>query len=121
AEVNHWTPFVRVQIEYLLLYPVEELELVVYCQYKGIGIIAYSPLMDGHLARPLGSETERTKSIAGTPFEKRRCGSDKKIIQRVEELANKKGRNTSQVALTWISAISAKITAPIVGANTVSV
>ncbi|KAI0666408.1 NADP-dependent oxidoreductase domain-containing protein [Trametes maxima] len=115
AEVNHWTPFVSVQIEYSLLYRVEELELVAYCKYKGVGVIAYSPLMDGHLARPLGSETERTKSIAGTPFEKQRRESDKKIIQRVEEVANKKGWKMSQVALAWISA---KITAPIVGANT---
>ncbi|CDO73949.1 hypothetical protein BN946_scf185016.g106 [Trametes cinnabarina] len=70
---------------------------------------------DGHLARPLGTETERSKSIAGTFFEKRRRDSDKKIIERVQQLAGKKGWTMSQVALSWVTS---KITAPIVGANT---
>ena len=72
--------------------------------------------MDGHLARPLDSVTPRSKSIAGTFFEKPRRDSDKKIIQRVEELAKKKQWKMSQVALAWVAS---KITAPIVGANSV--
>ncbi|KAH9855501.1 Aldo/keto reductase [Lenzites betulinus] len=115
AEVNGWTQFTSVQIEYSLLYRVEELELLAYCKYKGIGVVAYSPLMDGHLARPLGTETARSQSIAGTPFEKQRRESDKRVIQRVEELANKKGWSMTQVALAWIAT---KVTAPISGANT---
>ncbi|KAI0354041.1 Aldo/keto reductase [Trametes cingulata] len=115
AEVNGWTQFVSMQVEYSLLYRVDELELLAYCKHKGVGVIAYSPLMDGHLARPLGTETERSKVLAGTPFEKRRRESDKKIIQRVEELASKKGWSMSQVALAWVAS---KVTAPIVGANT---
>ncbi|KAJ3010742.1 hypothetical protein NUW54_g2387 [Trametes sanguinea] len=115
ADVNHWTPFVSIQVEYSLLYRVPELELLDYCNFTGVGVIVYSPLMDGHLARPLGTETDRTKSIAGTFFEKRRRDSDKKIIQRVEELADKKGWTMSQVALAWVAS---KVTAPITGANT---
>lgn len=74
--------------------------------------------MDGHLARPVGTETTRTKAISGTPFEKPRRESDKKIIQRVEELAKRKGWKMSEVALAWVAS---KVTAPIVGANSVSV
>ncbi|KAI0367254.1 Aldo/keto reductase [Pilatotrama ljubarskyi] len=115
AQLHGWTPFVSMQVEYSLLYRPEELEMLAYCKHAGVGVIAYSPLMDGHLARPLGSETERSKLIAGTPFEKPRRESDKRIIQRVEELASKKGWTMSQVALAWVAA---KVTAPIVGANT---
>ena len=96
----------------------QELELLEYCNYKGVGVLAYSPLMDGHLSRPLGTETDRTKTIAGTPFEKPRRASDKKIIERVEELARKNGWAMSQVALSWVAS---KVTTPITGANTVSI
>ncbi|KAI0328734.1 Aldo/keto reductase [Cubamyces sp. BRFM 1775] len=115
AELNHWTPFVCIQVEYSLLYRVPELELLEYCNYKGVGVLAYSPLMDGHLSRPLGTETDRTKTITGTPFEKPRRASDKKIIERVEELARKNGWAMSQVALLWVAS---KVTTPITGANT---
>ncbi|KAI0942653.1 hypothetical protein AcW1_003226 [Taiwanofungus camphoratus] len=114
AEVNGWTKFVSIQVEHSLLYRPEEFEMFAYCNYKGIGILSYSPLMDGHLARPVGTETPRTKNISGTPFEKRRRDSDKKIIQRVEDLATKRQWKMSQVALTWASS---KVTSPIVGAN----
>lgn len=91
--------------------------MIAYCKHKGIGILAYSPLMDGHLARPVDTETPRTKSINGTPLEKRRRDSDKEIIRRVEELAAKRGWTMSQVALAWVAS---KATTPISGANTVS-
>ncbi|RPD56590.1 Aldo/keto reductase [Lentinus tigrinus ALCF2SS1-7] len=114
AELNGWTKFVSVQVEYSLLYRNEELEMIPYCNYRGIGVIPYAPLMTGHLARPMGIVTERTKSLAGSPFEKKLRESDKQIILRVEELANKKGWTMSQVALAWITA---KIASPIVGVN----
>ncbi|KAM5543817.1 hypothetical protein V8D89_002434 [Ganoderma adspersum] len=114
AELNRWTTFASVQVEYSLLYRPEELEMIAYANYRGIGVIGYGPLMEGHLARPVGTETARSKSIAGTFFEKPRRESDKKIIQRVEELAKKRQWKMSQVALAWVAA---KITAPIVGAN----
>ena len=83
--------------------------MLAYCAYKGIGVISFSPLMDGHLARPLDTPTPRSKSIAGTFFEKPRRESDKKIIGRVEELAKKKQWKMAQVSLAWAAS---KITAP---------
>ncbi|RDB15357.1 Versiconal hemiacetal acetate reductase [Hypsizygus marmoreus] len=115
AQLNRWTQFSCVQMEHSLLYRAEELELFAYCNYKGIGVLAYSPLMDGHLARPIGSETPRTQRINGTFFEKKRRESDLKIINRLIEIAEKKGWKMSQVALAWSAT---KITSPVVGANT---
>ena len=139
AEMNHiaeskgWTPFISVQVEHSLLYRTEvrgpsfpkeahvtdlsqEIDMFAYCQLKGIGIISFSPLMDGYLARPLGTETPRTQSIKGSSFEKKRRASDEEIIKRVEELADKHSWKMSQVALLWSLT---KVSSPIVGANSV--
>ncbi|KAH9934344.1 Aldo/keto reductase [Fomitopsis serialis] len=114
AEKNGWTTFASIQVEHSLLYRPEELEMFAYCNYKGIGILGFSPLMDGHLARPVGTETNRTKSINGTPYEKPRRACDLEIINRVEELAKKHTWTMSQVALAWSLT---KVSSPIVGAN----
>ncbi len=74
--------------------------------------MGYSPLLDGNLARPLGTKTNRTE--AG--FQKELKPSDIKIIERVIELAEKHSWKMSQVALSWSLT---KISSPIVGANTV--
>ncbi len=92
--------------------------MIPYCNYKGIGVIPYAPLLTGHLARPAGSDlTDRAKALVGSPFEKKLREPDIQILRRVEELAHKKGWSMSQVALAWIAA---KVTSPIVGVNKVS-
>ncbi len=88
-----------------------------YCKYKGIGVLAYSPLMTGHLARPVGAETSRSEYAKGKPTEKKRRASDNQIIGRVEEIAKNHSWTMTQVALAWIAS---KATAPIVGVNKVS-
>jgi len=77
-----------------------------YCHLTGVGLIPWSPLYRGHLARPPGSpDTARSESDA-----------DNKIITRVHELAEKKGWPMTQVALAWILQ---KNTIPIVGFSSV--
>ena len=90
--------------------------MIPYCNYKGIGVIAYGPLFNGFLARPLGVETTRSEWAKGTFVERKLRDSDKMIVSRVEELAKKKGWAMSEFALAWVGA---KITGPIVGANKV--
>ncbi|CDO73951.1 hypothetical protein BN946_scf185016.g108 [Trametes cinnabarina] len=51
AEVNRWTPFVSMQVEYSLLYRAPEIEMLDYCNFTGVGIIAFSLLMD-HQGKP---------------------------------------------------------------------
>ena len=92
--------------------------MIPYCKSHGIGLIPWSPLHGGDLARPVKAElTERKESSKGTPFEKQFSKADETIIDRVEELAKKKGWQMSEVALAWIDA---KIDSPIVGCNSVS-
>ncbi|KAJ6579495.1 Aldo/keto reductase [Mycena vulgaris] len=116
ADRHHWTTFSCVQVEHSLLYRPEETEMFVYCNSKGIGILAYSPLMDGYLARPVGTKTERRNALDGTILEKPRRDSDNEIIKRVEEIAKKRSWSMSQVALAWSLT---KVTSPIVGMSSV--
>ena len=85
-----------------------------YCKFNGIGIIPWAPLSKGDLAHPLGTETVRVESTKGTIFERESSEGDKIIINRVEELAKKKGVKMAQIALAWVGQ---KVVSPIVGAN----
>ncbi|KAI0087990.1 Aldo/keto reductase [Irpex rosettiformis] len=116
AEKNGWTKFSFVEFEHSLLYHPEELEMLVYCNRSGLGTLAFAPLMDDHLARPIRTRTERSKLFNGTVYDKPRRNSDKEIIKRVEELSKKKGWTMSQVALAWSIG---KVTNPIVGMNSI--
>jgi aryl-alcohol dehydrogenase-like predicted oxidoreductase len=73
--------------------------------------------MDGYLARPVGTETDRTNTFVGTIYEKPRRPSDEKIIKHVEEIAKKRSWTMAQVALAWSST---KVSSPIVGMSTAS-
>ncbi|TFK68102.1 Aldo keto reductase [Pluteus cervinus] len=112
AEKNGWTKFVVMEDEHSLLYREEEREVFGYCKYHDIGIIPYSPLSTGSLARPLGTDSLRSTLVKGTPFEVKLSEADKVIIARVEETATKKGWKRSQVALVWSQT---KTVSPIVG------
>ncbi|EXJ86103.1 alcohol dehydrogenase [Capronia coronata CBS 617.96] len=113
AEIHGWTKFVSMQNHYSLCYREEEREMIPYCHETGVGLIPWAPLYRGHLARPLGSaSTTREESMKGNPMFSGLDDADTAIIQRVQELADKKGWKMSQVALAWIIQ---KGTIPIVG------
>jgi aryl-alcohol dehydrogenase-like predicted oxidoreductase len=71
-----------------------------YCAATGVGLIPWSPLYRGHLARPLtASPTTRSSQ---TPVSGGLSDADREIIKRVEELAGRKGWPMVQVALAWV-------------------
>jgi aryl-alcohol dehydrogenase-like predicted oxidoreductase len=74
----------------------------------------WAPLYRGHLARPLSSFGKTTRSAPEA--EKGLTDADKVIIERVEELAKKKGWKQSQVALAWINK---RISSPIIGFSSI--
>lgn len=103
----------RIGTEYELLIPhqcyrEEEREMNKFCQETGVGLIPWAPLYRGNLARPLNTETLRSKNNMFGEVK----GADVEIIKRVQELADKKGWKMSHVALAWIIQ---KGTIPIVG------
>lgn len=118
AEMHGWTKFVSMQNRYSLLYREEEREMIPYCNAHGIGLIPWSPLHRGALARPASSPaTKRLAASKGTGFEEPIGEVDAKIINRVEEIAKKRGWSMAQVSLAWINT---KVVSPIVGVNSVS-
>jgi len=113
AEKNGWTKFVSMQNYYNLCYREEEREMIRFCSQTGVGLLPWSPLFGGKLARPLGYK-DSTRSRTSSPH---LTAADEEIIQRVEQLAGKKGWKMSHVALAWFTNKGA---VPIVGFNSIS-
>ncbi len=59
AEANGWTKFISMQNHYNLLYREEEREMHPLCDQSGIGVIPWSPLGGGRLARGWDESTRR--------------------------------------------------------------
>ncbi len=117
AEKNGWTKFVSMQNHYNLIYREEEREMVPLCRDQGVGLIPWSPLARGKLARAPGAKTIRTETDA---FGQRLYGSteeaDARVIQALDDVAKKRGIPHAQVALAWLLGKEG-VTAPIVGAT----
>ncbi len=63
AEKNGWTKFVSMQNHYNLLYREEEREMIPLCLDQGVGLIPWSPLARGYLARsPEAAGTKRSET-----------------------------------------------------------
>jgi aryl-alcohol dehydrogenase-like predicted oxidoreductase len=111
--------FVSMQNHYNLVYREEEREMIPLCRAEGIGIIPWSPLARGFLAgnrRAVGyGETTRAKTdeYAHRMYYRE---SDFRIVDRVSEIAKRRGISNAQVALAWLLQ-KPGITAPIVGAS----
>ena len=116
AEKNGWTKFVSMQNQYNLCYREEEREMNKFCKETGVGLIPWGPLFFGLLAKPLGVESARSKMLIAMGG--RLTDTDKIIIKRVQEVAERKGWNMSQVALAWIKD---KGCIPIVGLASTSI
>ncbi len=118
AERNGWTRFVSMQGHHNLLYREEEREMVPLCRDQGVGLIPWSPLARGHLARPPGasgtrrSETDAFgRSLYGTIAE-----ADRQVLAEVDRIARSRGLPHAQIALAWLLQKDG-VTAPIVGAT----
>ncbi|KAF1992881.1 Aldo/keto reductase [Amniculicola lignicola CBS 123094] len=119
AEKNGWTKFISMQNHYNLLYREEEREMNRFCNSTGVGLIPWAPLCRGHLARPVSSfgTTTRSAGEKGNPmFSTGHTDSDRKIVERVEELAKKHGWKMAEVSLAWINQ---RVTSPIIGFSSV--
>ncbi len=118
ARLHGWTRFVSMQNHYNLLNREEEREMLPLCREEGIGVIPWSPLARGRLARP--SDGESTKRLETDQFGKilysQTDAADRKVIDRVGEAAARRGVPRAQFALAWLLG-KPGITAPIVGAT----
>ncbi|KAF2111826.1 voltage-gated potassium channel subunit beta-3 [Lophiotrema nucula] len=101
AEKHGWHKFISMQNYHNLLYREEEREMHAYCEHAGIGLIPWSPLAQGVLARPWKNENESTRS-QNNPFLALLVGeNDHVIVDRVEEVAKKLNTTMATVAMAW--------------------
>ena len=119
AERHNWTRFVSMQNYYNLLYREEEREMHPLCEAEGIGVIPWSPLDRGRLARDWNTETERWGTdVIGKRRRDMAPAADRDIVEQVARIAQQRGVPRASVALAWMLSKSV-ITAPIVGATKV--
>jgi aryl-alcohol dehydrogenase (NADP+) len=119
ADTHGWTRFVTMQNHYNLVYREEEREMNPLCREEGIGILPWSPLARGFLAgnrRPQDfGDTLRAKSDDYARKLYYQPG-DFTVVDRLGEIAKKRGAPNAQVALAWLLA-QPGVTSPIIGAT----
>jgi 1-deoxyxylulose-5-phosphate synthase len=118
ADLHGWTRFVSMQNHYNLLYREEEREMLPLCLAEGIGVIPWSPLARGRLARPW--QAEQTKRFETDGFAKSLYSKteiiDRPVVDRLTKMAGERGVSHAQLALAWMLS-KPGVTAPIVGAT----
>ena len=119
ADLHGWTRFVSMQNHYNLVYREEEREMNPFCIDQGIGLIPWSPLARGFLAgnrtRDKSGQTARAKSD-DFAHEMYFQETDFDVLDRVVELAEKRGVTSAQISLAWMLH-KPGITSPIIGAS----
>jgi 1-deoxyxylulose-5-phosphate synthase len=118
SRYHGWARFVSMQNFVNLLYREEEREMLPLCKAEGIGVIPWSPLARGKLARANdAAATNRSekdlamKRIYASVYE-----GDRQIVDAVGKVASQHEVPRAQVALAWVLNKS-EITAPIIGAT----
>jgi aryl-alcohol dehydrogenase-like predicted oxidoreductase len=118
SEKNGWARFISMQNHYNLVYREEEREMMPLCVAEGIGVIPWSPLARGRLARTTPSPTEGTTRAGNDQYavDLYDSPSDMDVINAVRKVAEEIGVPPAQVALAWLLSRPA-VAAPIIGAT----
>lgn len=115
AKAKGYQPFISMQGHYNLIFREEEREMLRYCKEENIAMTPYSALASGRLAKRPEESSKRMEqdAYARGKYDATQI-QDRKIIDRVIELADKKGISMSEVALAWLMK---KVASPIIGAT----
>ncbi len=115
AEKYGFAKFVSIQGHYNLIFREEEREMVPYCKEENISLTPYSSLAGGRLSKhPEETSKRLIEDIYAKSKYKDTEKHDQIIINRIAELADKKGVSMTEVSLAWLLT---KVTAPVVGAT----
>ena len=122
AQLNGWTPFVGLQIEYSLIERTVERELVPMSNALGLGVVAWSPLAGGLLTGKYGGSQQLTDARYSSEMMKEFL-PDRERLERVvsalRKVSNETGRSMAQVSLAWLRQRSTPVI-PIIGARKIS-
>ena len=116
AESEGFAKFVSIQGHYNLIFREEEREMVPYCKEENIALTPYSALASGRLSRRPGEGgTKRAEEDKFARFKyDATAETDAVIIDRVAELADRRGVTMTEISLAWLLS---KVTSPVVGAT----
>ena len=119
ADAHGWARFVSMQPHYNLIYREEEREMFGLCKAEGIGVIPWSPLARGRLARPWEDQPSTARSGSdefGKKLYANTEAADRAVVNKVTEIAAQRGLPQAQIALAWMLH-KPIVTAPIIGAS----
>ncbi|MHA6484220.1 aldo/keto reductase [Paenibacillus sp. strain BS8-2] len=120
AEQHGWTRFVAMQNHLNLIYREEEREMMPLCKEEKIGVIPYSPLAAGRLAREWSETTYRTQTDQAQQM---KYGAtveiDRIIADRVTEISANRGVPRVHIALAWLLQ-KEPVAAPIIGVTSIA-
>ncbi|HEX6536503.1 MAG TPA: aldo/keto reductase [Gemmatimonadaceae bacterium] len=117
SDRNGFARFVSMQNHYNLIYREEEREMIPFCLEEGLGIIPWSPLARGMLARGLRAAEENTirtgDAYAVGLYD---TESDLDVVRAVQKVADARGISPAEVSLAWLLQ-KPGVVAPIIGAT----
>jgi 1-deoxyxylulose-5-phosphate synthase len=117
-----WARFISMQNHYNLLYREEEREMIPLCLQEGVGLVPWSPLARGVLARPRpASGTVRTNDTARSASDDYSPrlydeSGDWNVVDAVDRVSGERGVTMAEVALAWLLGRPG-VAAPIIGAT----
>jgi aryl-alcohol dehydrogenase-like predicted oxidoreductase len=122
SERRGWTRFVSMQNHLNLLYREEEREMLPLCAAEGIGVMPWSPLARGLLARPW-TEAPATHRAATDAYARHLYEASKQddrlIVEATTRAAAQLGVPQAQLSLAWVLN-KPQVTAPIVGVSKIA-
>ncbi|MFB6205462.1 MAG: aldo/keto reductase [Haloglomus sp.] len=112
--------FATMQNHYNLAYREEEREMLPLCEREGIGVMPWSPLARGFLARPHGEYLTTTRAETDDYAQAHPYADNggREVNERVEELADEKDASMAQIALAWLLHKD-WVDAPIIGTSSI--
>ena len=115
AEKEGFAKFISVQGHYNLIFWEEEREMAPLCREDNIAMTPYSALAGGRLSKRPGETSRRLQedSYAHGKYDAT-ARQDALVIDRVAELADRRGLSMTEISLAWLLT---KVAAPVVGAT----
>jgi aryl-alcohol dehydrogenase-like predicted oxidoreductase len=122
SERRGWARFIAMQNHYNLIYREEEREMNPLCADEGVGLVPWSPLARGLLARPRPADAKiasaGTARAAGDTYSEQLYDhpADWNVVDALEKVAKARGAAMAEVALAWLLGRPG-VVAPIVGST----
>lgn len=115
ASQQGWAGFSTMQNHYNLLHREDERDLIPFCQDQGLGLMPWSPLARGRIARAGQGDIHTTRSDDDAAVQNHLYGApDDPVLNDIASVAAKYNVSPAQMGLAWLMA---KGVQPIIGAT----